>query len=89
MMGAVARAVSIARPPKCARIPRMNRLALLTIVLTIAGCGTPPNEVVPLRDGTFRARMYDQAIVYCQKDGLTASMLGKAPAESGVLFSCK
>lgn len=77
---------------------RMNRPAFptfltfptsLAVVLTIAGCGTPPNEVVPLRDGTFRARFYDQATVYCQNNGLTATMLGKAPAENGVLFTCK
>lgn len=67
----------------------MNRFVFLTFVLTIAGCGTPPNEVVPLRNGTFRAPFYDQATVYCQNDGLTATMLAKAPAESGVVFTCK
>ena len=67
----------------------MNRFALYLFVLLIAGCGTPPNQVISLRDGTFRAPFYDQAITYCQKDGLTASILGKAQAENGIVFACK
>lgn len=67
----------------------MNRLALFLFVLLIAGCGTPPNQVISLRDGTFRAPFYDQAISYCQKDGLTASILGRAQAENGIVFACK
>lgn len=67
----------------------MNRLALFSFVLLLAGCGTPPNQVISLRDGTFRAPYYDQAIVYCQNQGLTASMLGRAQAEAGIVFTCK
>lgn len=67
----------------------MNRLALFSFVLLIAGCGTPPNQVVSLRDGTFRAPFYDQAIRYCQNEGLTASMLGNGPAQTGILFRCQ
>jgi len=66
----------------------MNRFVFLPLALAVAGCGTPPNEVIRLRDGVMRATTYVQASDYCQKSGSSARMLGKAPAESGVLFRC-
>ncbi len=67
----------------------MNWLAPLLIALLVTGCGVPPNQVVPLRDGTLRATTYMQAGGHCQEKGLTARMLGKALAEQGVLFRCE
>ena len=67
----------------------MNRLASLLIALLIAGCGVPPNRVVPMRDGTLRAVTYVEADEHCRKKGLTARMLGKGAAEQGVLFRCE
>ena len=67
----------------------MNWLAPLLIALLVTGCGVPPNQVVPLRDGTLRATTYVQAGDHCREKGLTARMLGKAPAEQGVLFRCE
>jgi hypothetical protein len=67
----------------------MKRIALTTFVLAIAGCGSLPNEVVPLRDGMLRATTYAGAAAHCQEKGSTARMLGKAPAETGVLFRCE
>ena len=67
----------------------MKWLASLPFALTIAGCGVPPNEVVPMRDGTLRAITYVEAANHCQGKGQTARMLGKAPAEKGVLFRCE
>jgi hypothetical protein len=68
---------------------RMNWLAPLSLVLLVAGCGVTPNEVVPMRDGTLRATTYVQASEHCREKGTTARMLGKAPAEQGVLFRCE
>ena len=67
----------------------MNWLAPLLVALLVTGCGVPPNEVVPMRDGTLRATTYIQAGGHCQEKGMTARMLGKAPAEQGVLFRCE
>jgi hypothetical protein len=67
----------------------MNWLAPLLVALLLTGCGVPPNQVVPMRDGTLRATTYMQAGGHCQEKGLTARMLGKAPAEQGVLFRCE
>ena len=67
----------------------MNWLAPLLIALLLTGCGVPPNQVVPMRDGSLRATTYMQAGGHCQEKGLTARMLGKAPAEQGVLFRCE
>lgn len=67
----------------------MNWLAPLLIALLLTGCGVPPNQVVPMRDGTLRATTYMQAGGHCQEKGMTARMLGKAPAEQGVLFRCE
>lgn len=66
----------------------MKQIALIAFALAVAGCGTLPNEVVPLRDGMLRATTYAGAATYCQQRGSTAQMLGKAPAETGVLFRC-
>ena len=67
----------------------MNWLAPLPIALLVAGCGVPPNEVVRMRDGTLRTTTYVQASDHCREKGTTARMLGKAPAEQGVLFRCE
>ena len=67
----------------------MNWLAPLLVALLLTGCGVPPNQVVPMRDGTLRATTYMQAGGPCQEKGMTARMLGKAPAEQGVLFRCE
>ncbi|VTU37119.1 hypothetical protein [Variovorax sp. RA8] len=67
----------------------MNWLAPLLIALLVTGCGVPPNQVVPMRDGTLRAATYLQADAHCRDKGATARMLGKAPAEAGVLFRCE
>ena len=64
----------------------MKWLASLPFAVVLAGCGVPPNQVVPMRDGTLRATTYVQAANHCQEKGSTARMLGKAPAEAGVLF---
>jgi starvation-inducible outer membrane lipoprotein len=66
----------------------MNRLLLLSLAIALSGCGAPPNEVVRTRDGVLRATTTAQAAAYCQKDRLTLRVMGKAPAESGVLFVC-
>jgi len=65
-------------------------LALLSILcaLAIAGCSTPPNEVMQFREGVLRATTYTQAQLYCDNKNQTPRWLGKAPAESGVLFRC-
>lgn len=67
----------------------MKWLASLPFSLIIAGCGVPPNQVVPMRDGVLRATTYVQAADHCREKGTTAKMLGKAPAETGVLFRCE
>ncbi|KWT97539.1 MULTISPECIES: hypothetical protein [unclassified Variovorax] len=67
----------------------MNWLAPLLVALLVTGCGVPPNQVVPMRDGTLRAATYLQAGNHCQEKGLNARMLGKAQAEQGVLFRCE
>ena len=66
----------------------MNRLLLLTLAIALAGCGVPSNEVVRMRDGVLRATTTADAAAYCQKDRTTLRVVGKAPAESGVLFVC-
>ena len=67
----------------------MNWLAPLLVALLVTGCGVPPNQVVPMRDGALRATTYMQAGEHCREKGLNARMLGKAPAEQGVLFRCE
>jgi hypothetical protein len=67
----------------------MNWFAPLLVALLVTGCGVPPNQVVPLRDGTLRAPTYVHAGKHCRDKGLSARMLGKAPAEQGVLFRCE
>ena len=67
----------------------MNRIALIAFASALTACGTLPNEVVPMRDGTLRAATYVSAATYCQQRGSTARVLGKAPAETGVLFLCE
>lgn len=68
----------------------MNRLPLLTfaIATALAGCGAPSNEVVRMKDGVMRATTTAEAASYCQKDRTTLRVVGKAPAEGGVLFVC-
>ncbi|MDM0035202.1 hypothetical protein QTI33_23915 [Variovorax sp. J22P271] len=66
----------------------MNRLLLLTLAIALAGCGAPSHEVVRTRDGVLRATTTAEAAAYCQKDRTTLRVVGKAPAESGVLFVC-
>ena len=71
---------------------RMNWHAYLPLSLgvsiMVAGCGTPPNEVVPLENGVLRVPTYVQAAAYCKNKGLDAQMLGEAPAQTGILFRC-
>jgi len=67
----------------------MNRFAFLPLVLAIGGCGTPNNEVIPYKDGILRATTYNEATDYCRNKGSTEHLLGKAPAETGVLFKCE
>jgi starvation-inducible outer membrane lipoprotein len=71
-----------------AKVRLMNRLSLLTFAVALAGCGAPPNEVFRTRDGVLQATTTAQAAAYCQKDRSTLRVMGKAPAESGVLFVC-
>jgi hypothetical protein len=67
----------------------MNRHLLFPLVLFVAtGCSAPPNQVVPFRDGVLRALTYVQATDYCSERKATPKWLGRAPAESGVLFQC-
>jgi len=66
----------------------MNWRTLLPLALLVTGCSVPPNEVVPFRDGVLRAVTYTQAADHCSAKGQTPRWLGKAPAESGVLFQC-
>lgn len=54
----------------------------------LAGCAVPPNQVVPQRDGVLRATTYVQADDYCRERNASPKWLGRAPAESGVLFRC-
>lgn len=67
----------------------MNRLVLSFLALALGGCATPPNEVIRMSDGVLRATTSAQAAAHCEKDRSTLRMLGKAPAESGVLFRCE
>lgn len=66
----------------------MNLRTLLPLVLALAGCSTP-NQVVRVREGVLRAPTSVDASKYCQAQGSTTRMLGKAPAEAGVLFRCE
>lgn len=65
----------------------MNWRTLLPLALVVTGCSAP-NEVVPFREGVLRAPTYTQASNYCDAKGLTPKWIGRAPAESGVLFQC-
>ena len=67
----------------------MNRPALIVLAAALAGCGAMPHEVVPLKDGVMRATTTAEAASYCQKDRSTLHVIGKAPAETGVLFRCE
>ena len=66
----------------------MNWRTLLPLALLATGCSSPPNEVVPFRDGVLRAPSYTHAADHCSAKGATPRWLGRAPAESGVLFQC-
>jgi hypothetical protein len=66
----------------------MNLRTLLPLVLVIAGCSTP-TEVIRVREGVLRGPTSADASNYCRAQGSTARMLGKAPAEAGILFRCE
>ena len=66
----------------------MNQNAFLLLAVALAGCASPSYEVVRMRDGVLRASTSVEAAAYCKKDGSTLKMIGKAPAETGVLFRC-
>ena len=67
----------------------MNWRTLLPLaLLVLAGCSTPPNEVMQVREGVLRATTYVQASDYCDARDKTPRWLGRAPAEQGVLFQC-
>ena len=63
------------------------RTTLLSLALVITGCSAP-NEIVPFREGVLRAPTYTLASDYCSAKSLTPKWIGRAPAESGVLFQC-
>lgn len=67
----------------------MNRLSFLLLAAALAGCGVPAYEVVRMQDGVLRAPNSAAAASYCQKDRLSLKAIGKAPAETGVLFRCE
>lgn len=69
----------------------MSRLPLLLVAqaVALAACGAPSNEVVRLNDGVMRATTSAEAASYCQKDRSALRVIGKAPAETGVLFRCE
>ena len=67
----------------------MTRTAFLLIPLVLAGCGAPSHEVVRMSDGVLRATTSNEAAGYCRKDGASLQVIGKAPAETGVLFRCE
>ena len=71
-----------------AKVGLMNRLSLLSFAIALAGCGAPSNEVVRMKDGVLRATTTAEAAAYCQQDRTSLRVVGKAPAESGVLFVC-
>jgi len=62
---------------------------LLPLALVVAGCSTPPNEVIQFREGVLRAPTYTQATAHCQGKGARPLWLGNAPAQSGILFRCE
>ncbi|MGJ7489513.1 hypothetical protein [Variovorax sp. ZT4R33] len=66
----------------------LRPLALLPFACALAGCGTPSYEVVTYPNGTTRAPTSADAVGYCAQKGLTARIVGKAGAETGVLFRC-
>lgn len=66
-----------------------RRLSFLLLAMALAGCGAPSNEVVRMKDGVMRATTSAEAASYCRKDRLTLQVIGKAPAETGVLFRCE
>jgi len=61
----------------------------LGAALAVAGCSTPPNEVMQFREGVLRATTYTLTQSYCDQRSQSPRWLGKAPAESGVLFRCE
>jgi len=67
----------------------LTKYPALVFGIALAGCGVVPNDVIQLRDGNLRASSYNEAGTYCEKKQLTARMLRKAPAESGVDFRCE
>ena len=68
----------------------MNRLTFLLLrAAALAGCGVPAHEVVRMNDGVMRATTSVEAAAYCQKDRSSLRVIGKAPAETGVLFRCE
>lgn len=67
---------------------RFSLPPLALLAAAVAGCSVPPNQVVSLRDGVLRAPSYVQADDHCRERNATPKWLGRAPAESGVLFRC-
>ncbi|MDM0022006.1 lipoprotein [Variovorax saccharolyticus] len=68
----------------------MKRLTFpIFLAAALAGCGAPSHEVVRMNDGVMRATTSAEAAAYCQKDRSSLRMIGKAPAETGVLFRCE
>ncbi|HEY2256647.1 MAG TPA: hypothetical protein VGI11_13500 [Variovorax sp.] len=67
----------------------MKWLVMLPCAFALAACGTPPNEVVPARNGVLRAPTYLQGAAYCQQKGTTMNAIGAGPAQTGVEFRCE
>jgi hypothetical protein len=63
-------------------------LRILPLVCVLAGCGTAAHEVVTYPDGRTRTPTTADAVGYCRDKGLTAQILDRAPAETGVMFRC-
>lgn len=63
-------------------------VVMFPAVLLLAACGLPGNEVISFKDGVMRATTPNEAADYCHAKGSSAHMVGKAPAETGVLFRC-
>jgi len=66
----------------------MKWLVTLSALLLLGACGVPNNEVIPFKDGILRATTPNEANDYCAARRLDVHIVGRAPAESGVLFRC-
>jgi hypothetical protein len=63
-------------------------LGVLPLACALAGCGTAAHEVVTYPNGTTRTPTTADAVGYCRDKGLTAQILDRAPAQTGVMFRC-